>query len=311
MIPATENKIILVTQKTRLEQLIRRYNTEGQVRFYLEHCGEDFSDYKKEHENYIRSVNSAAEIIEDFGRVQLVDRDNVPRFIFGKKDIVIAIGRDGLVANVLKYLDAQPLIGVNPDPDRWEGVLLPFKTSDLRKLLPEVAAGRCFSKKVTLASAELSDGQKICAVNDLFIGQKTHTSARYEITAGGRSERQSSCGIIISTGLGATGWLRSILAGAAGICGTKPSLPEPPRWDQNFLYYTVREPFPTKGEGADIVFGRIEKNSCIRIVSRMPENGVIFSDGIEQDFLEFNSGASAVVRIADKTGNLITSGRAG
>jgi len=37
----------------------------------------------------------------------------------------------------------------------------------------------------------------------------------------------------------------------------------------------------------------------------MPEHGVIFSDGIEADFLQFNSGAEAAIGIADKVGHLV------
>ena len=43
----------------------------------------------------------------------------------------------------------------------------------------------------------------------------------------------------------------------------------------------------------------------MNIVSQMPENGVIFSDGIETDFLEFNSGTHAVIKIAEKKGLLV------
>jgi len=37
----------------------------------------------------------------------------------------------------------------------------------------------------------------------------------------------------------------------------------------------------------------------------MPENGVIFSDGMESDFLNFNSGMDATVTLADKKGRLV------
>jgi hypothetical protein len=37
----------------------------------------------------------------------------------------------------------------------------------------------------------------------------------------------------------------------------------------------------------------------------MPENGVIFSDGMEQDFLQFNSGSSVTISIADQKGYLV------
>jgi hypothetical protein len=37
----------------------------------------------------------------------------------------------------------------------------------------------------------------------------------------------------------------------------------------------------------------------------MPEHGVIFSGGIETDYLQFNSGSVAIVSLADKKGSLV------
>jgi hypothetical protein len=37
----------------------------------------------------------------------------------------------------------------------------------------------------------------------------------------------------------------------------------------------------------------------------MPDSGVIFSDGIESDFLNFNSGIEATIGIAEKRGHLV------
>ncbi|MCC5467574.1 hypothetical protein [Pelosinus baikalensis] len=170
------------------------------------------------------------------------------------QDLVIAIGQDGLVANTLKYLDTQLLIGVNPDPQRWDGVLLPFLLEDLTTIVPEVFKERRPVKMVTMAKATMNDGQTMYGVNDLFIGQKSHVSARYEIEMGSRKEQQSSSGIIISTGLGSTGWLKSIMVGAAAITGTFTNnvvSPIPTRkmsWDEGSLIFSVREPFPSKIE---------------------------------------------------------------
>ena len=305
-----ERKIVLVTQKTRLEELIYRHNTFGQAKFYIEHHGGDFSDYQLEHQTYQTAVDAVMESLCDFGRVQRLERNHVSNFIFGKDDLVIALGRDGLVANVLKYLDGQALLGVNPDPDRWDGQLLPFVPGELKRVLPEALAHRRPIQTITLAQASLGDGQVLYGVNDLFIGQRTHTSARYELGQGNRVEMQSSSGIIVSTGLGSTGWFKSILAGAAGIaqfCGGKNPLFLPEKFDKTArtLYYTVREPYPSTSTGAELVFGKIDVSTPLRIVSCMPENGVIFSDGMEADRLEFNAGAVATVGIADRQGYLV------
>lgn len=306
----TDNKIVLVTAKTRYENLIYRYNTESQAKFYIESRGGEFEDYKIEHTNYRFAVNTAVEFLESYARLQIIDKENVPNYIFGENDLVIVIGRDGLAANVLKYLTTQKLIGVNPDQKRWDGVLLPFEVSDLSKIVPETFKGLRSVKSVTIASAELNDGQTLCGVNDLFIGQRTHTSARYQIDINGKKENQSSSGIIVSTGLGSTGWLKSIITGAAGIddycqISSKPKIPKDLEWDSDYLYFTVREPYPSKSTGASIVFGKIQKNSPMKITSLMAENGIIFSDGVEQDYLQFNAGASAVIGISDKKGSLV------
>ena len=242
-------------------------------------------------------------------RVQVIDRAFVPNFVFSKKDTIVAVGQDGLVANTLKYLEGQPVIGVNPDPDRWEGVLLPFEAGDLRKVLPDVFSGKRRFKEVTMAKAHLNNGLQLYAVNDLFIGPKSHVSVRYEIKVGDQEEQHSSSGIIVSTGMGSTGWFKSLMAGAAGIAGTlsgqKIDVPHGFPWDANYLYFTVREPFPSKNSSANLVFGTITNNQPMILVSAMPENGVIFSDGIEADFLEFNSGTRATISVAEKKGYLV------
>lgn len=306
----TDNKTVLITQKTRLDDLIRRYNNVGQARFYIEHHGGDFEDYLAEDKVYREAVRTVSEYLESYGRLQMIDREYVPGFLFGESDLVVVVGRDGLVANTLKYLTSQKLIGVNPDPKRWDGVLLPFEARDLERVVPEAVKGVRKVRNVTMAQATLNDGQYMIGVNDIFIGQRTHASARYTLSDGTRTEAQCSSGIIVSTGLGSTGWLKSILTGAAGIdrfFGTKTS-PEPDpgfTWESDYLYYSVREPYPSKTTGSNMVFGKIDRSSPLTVVSRMPENGVIFSDGMEQDRMEFNSGATVKVGICEKAGNLV------
>ncbi len=135
-----DRKVVLVTRRTRLEELIAKFLTADQARFYVEHLGADFSDYEREHAAYQAARASTVKTLERWGRYQLVDRSFLPNFIFGPTDIVAALGPDGLVANTMKYLDGQPLVGLNPDPARHDGVLLPFKPADLAAILPEVAA---------------------------------------------------------------------------------------------------------------------------------------------------------------------------
>jgi hypothetical protein len=164
-----------------------------------------------------------------------------------------------------------------------------------------------------MARVDLNDGQMLLAVNDLFVGQRTHVSARYRLIHNGREEDQSSSGIIISTGAGATGWYRSVVTGAAGIVASITGEEQVRAvrdryrfdWEARYLVFSVREPFVSKTSGAEIVHGRIEADASLEIVSQMPQNGVIFSDGIEEDRLDFNSGTIARISLADRTLRLV------
>ena len=309
----TENKIVLVQRRTRLQELIVRYNTIQQAQFYIERMGADFDDYVQEDRRYHQALDAALAELQPLGRVQRLDREHVPSFIFGPEDVVVVLGQDGLVANTMKYVTDQPLIGVNPDPQRWDGVLLPFTARDLGTIVPEVFRRQRQVKEVRLARAELNDGQSLTGVNDLFIGRRTHVSARYEITIGERREQQSSSGIIVSTGMGSTGWFKSVMAGAAGIMKAASQQEMQMNsydstsfsWDAPYLYYSVREPFPSRTTAAELIFGKIDGQQPLKIVSQMPENGVIFSDGVESDYLEFNSGIEATISVAQQKAHLV------
>ncbi|WP_179403445.1 sugar kinase [Burkholderia guangdongensis] len=307
---AEARKVVLVTRRTRLEELIAKHHTLAQAKFYIEHLGADFSDYLAENSAYARSLELTVRALEKWGRYQVVDRSYLPNFIFAPDDIVVALGQDGLVANSMKYLDGQPLIGLNPEPARWDGILLPFEPADLGAVLMDVARDRRPLKAITMAEARLTDGQVLRAVNDLFIGPRTHTSALYEIELGERRESQSSSGIIVSTGLGSTAWLKSVVTGSLGVAhamqgwsGEAQYQPQP--WDSARLTFAVREPFPSKASKTELVFGHVDAEQPLRLRSRMPENGVIFSDGVEVDYLRFTAGMEATVSVAARQGRLV------
>ncbi len=306
-----DRKIVLVTRRTRLQELVSRYNTIEQARFQAEHLGMDFEDFLLEDRVYRTAIATVETSLRQHGRVQQLDRGFLPNFLFPPDCTVVVLGQDGLVANTLKYLGQQSVIAVNPDPQRFDGSLLPFKPEELSVVLPEIWRGTRAIREITIARARLTDGQTLLAVNDFFIGARSHISARYELQWGDHAERQSSSGVIVSTGLGSTGWLRSVLTGATAMAGGRPSKraqtlrKEGFAWDASHLVFSVREPFPSRWSQAELVFGEIDAASPLRVRSLMPDGGVIFSDGIEADGLDFRSGMEAVIDIADKRGRLL------
>jgi len=309
--------VIIVTRNTELDDLVARFNTKAQAKFYLEQAGQSFEAIQVAHDKHQAVIKRVRQAIPNMIKSQTIKRELVPRFLFGEDDLIITVGQDGLVSNTAKYLTGQPILAVNPDPDRFDGILLPFTTDTVEQQLyttlygPANAENTRNMKQITLAQASLADGQTLLAFNDFFIGANSHVSARYQIEIGDRQENQSSSGIIVSTGAGSTGWLQSIYAGAAGVIEALGGQVIPPanggrlNWDTEHLVYSVREPFPSKATQANIVHGIFTKETPLKITSRMASNGIIFSDGVEADYLEFNSGAELTLSTAPNKASLI------
>ena len=306
-------RIVVAVRRTRLQELLERFVTEGQARFYLERMGARFDEYERAHARYRESLSSLLAALPASPRHVVVERSLLPTFTFDERDLLITLGNNGLVVNAAKYLDGQPILGVNADPGAEESVVASFDVTGGLAMLPEVLQGRWRSKDVTLAEARLNDGQRLLAFNDLFIGQVGHTSARYRIEFDGMSEDQSSSGIIISTGAGSTGWMRSVFVGAYGVVGNGHSrdgdhtrLPGSSfDWSADELMFAVREPWPSRTTGTSVVAGRLARGETLRVVSRMPKDGVVFSDGVPEDAVAFNSGAIAEVRQSKKKARLV------
>jgi hypothetical protein len=305
------NRVLIVRRATRLEELIARFNTKPQARFYIESAGGDFGDYDSEDSAYKRSLDDVVQALRNVAKIQVIDRGYLPNYVFADDEMVVVVGQDGLVANVAKYALERPIVGVNPEPARYDGVLLPFDSKSAIGAVRQVLAGRCAMQSVSMAEVKLNDGQHLLAFNDFFIGVRTHVSARYRIAAGKKAEEQSSSGVLVSTGAGSTGWLSSVFNMAAGIgtfTGTHVTVPRPLPWGARELRYVVREPFVSRTTRATIVAGTLKEKQSLKIESHMPANGVIFSDGVEQDFLNFNSGAIAEVALARVSAQLVVGG---
>ncbi len=294
-------KIVVVTKKTPLEALIERYNTREQARFYIEHLGQNFGRYESQHETYKNACEQLKAELPRGTRTQWIERENLPMFQFGDGDTVVALGPDGLVVNLAKYLRGQTVVAFNPDPRHIDGVLLPFRLNDAPLVWKRLANNNLPIQNVTMARARTADGQQILAVNDLFIGASSHVAARYQISYRGQSEAQISSGVIVSTGAGSTGWRRSIVCGAAKLCGedtNEANYRFAP--DARKLEFCVREPFESLASGADIIAGEIAQGETLDLVSQMPQGGVIFGDGVCEDFIEWNAGVEVSVGVADQ-----------
>lgn len=299
---------IIVKNKTRLETLIERFNTKAQAKFYIERLGGNFEDYVVEHDIFHNSLNKIQTQLSNTLKNKVVERAFLPNYIFTDKNVIVVVGQDGLVANTAKYSKEIPMIAVNPDKERYDGVLLPFDSTNFIYGIENVLAEKYNFKTMRFAEAKLNDGQRLLAFNDLFIGASSHVSARYKISYNNNTEEHSSSGLLVSTKAGSTGWLSSVFNMAYGVAGMfENNLKlKRPKLSDNDLLFAVREPFQSIRTQTGITAGLIKGQNNLVIESLMPTGGVIFSDGIESDFLKFNSGTIVTIGLANEKAKLVT-----
>jgi len=284
-------RVVVAYRPTDWDQLLERHATAGQARFFLESRDRDVEEVIERHQRQLRALARAEQSIPTEWRRVRIGRADFPGFLFEPDDIVVPVGQDGLVPNLAKYLTGQTVIGVNPDPERYEGTLVRFPVEAVSDLIADLRSGRSKTESRTMVEARLDDGQRLIALNEIYIGHQTHQSSRYLLRRDDESERQSSSGVIIATGTGATGWARSIST------ERQSNLPLPHPGDRRLVFF-VREAWPSVNTGATLTEGTIGDPSRLTLISEMEEGGIAFGDGIETDYLRIGWGQEISVGLA-------------
>ncbi len=285
-------RVVLVDRRPELDELVDRHSTRGQAEFFLRTRGRSLADVQSAHDAEMAARHQVIAAVPPQWTVAEVDREDLSRFLFLPGDHVVVVGRDGLVANVAKYLDGQPVIGIAPGGGLPPGALVRCALRQGIDLVRSLEAGSALAvDELTMVRADLDDGQSLIALNEVYIGHASHQSARYALAVGERSEEQSSSGLIVATGAGSTGWAASLAHDRGGR-----RLPAP---TDDALSWFVREAWPSRWTGVELTDGTLEDGADLH-VRVQSDQLVAFGDGIESDRLVASWGQELTVGIADR-----------
>ncbi|MFC9460449.1 hypothetical protein [Streptomyces sp. NPDC056983] len=283
-------RAVLVHRTTEYEELLARHGTHGQAAFFLSSRGRSVEEVAERHHRTARALAEVAAAVPLSWRRTRLERADLDRFLFGPEDVVIVVGQDGLVANAAKYLSGQPVVGIDADPGRNPGVLVRHRAADAAKLLPAAVSGRASADELTMVEAVADDTQRLLALNEIYLGPPSHQTARYRIGPNDDThtpEPQASSGVLVGTGTGATGWLRSLWRQHAS------TLPLPGPAEPRLLWF-VREAWPSPATGTSQVEGSLGPADRLRVTVES-DRLVAFGDGVESDALELTWGQTVRV----------------
>lgn len=285
-------RVVLVHRTTEYEELVARHGTHGQAAFFLASRGRDIEEVAERHRRTRQALTEVASAIPLTWRQTRVERADLDRFLFAPEDVVVVVGQDGLVANVAKYLAGQPVLGIDTDPGRNPGILVRHRPEDAGPLLTAAQSARGHCDELTMVEAVADDTQRLVALNEIYLGAVGHQTARYRLGLeddGGVVEAQASSGVLIGTGTGATGWIRSVWQERRG----QLRLPAP---TEERLLWFVREAWPSPATGTSLVAGELVATTRLRLTVES-ERLVAFGDGMESDAVELTWGQTLRVGV--------------
>ncbi|MFD5512771.1 hypothetical protein ACFWIB_34145 [Streptomyces sp. NPDC127051] len=294
-------RAVLVHRRTEYEELLARHGTHGQAAFFLSSRGRSIDEVVRRHERTRQALREVAAAVPLTWRSARVERADLDRFLFAPEDVVVVVGQDGLVANTAKYLRGQPVVGIDTDPGRNPGVLVRHRCTDAASLLRAAIAAGGRAEELTMVEAVADDTQRLLALNEIYLGSPGHQTARYRLGSDGDQgpgEAQASSGVLVGTGTGATGWLRSLWLER----GSSAGLPAP--CERRLLWF-VREAWPSPTTGTTKVAGELGQGQGLQLTVES-DRIVVFGDGMEGDALELTWGQSVRLGIAGTSLHLVT-----
>jgi hypothetical protein len=215
--------------------------------------------------------------------------DNPP-VIWEKPDLIVVLGGDNSFTSVAQLCRDVPVLAVNSDPTLSLGYLTRWRVDnfkDIGRLTVAVRSGDYYTEEWTRLECNLMP--TIPAVSEYYLGEtKRKDMSRHIIEYEGESYEQKCSGLIVTTGVGSTGWYNSInwhRSQDENAFSPKVSLAK----------FVVTEPF--RFNKGNLREGIIEPGEELVVHSLNDDGGLISADSWKER--DFRRGATARIKLGN------------
>ena len=288
----------LVLAPDLLAPLLARHGTRGQATFFLASRDRSIEDVAARDQAVRDAITAVTPAIPADWRRGVIERADLPRFLFEPGTSSSRWARTAWWPTWPSISTGRSSSGSTPSRRATPASSSRTPPGPRPACWPPPPARQRPAGPLSMVQALTDDGQRLAALNEIYIGQATHQTARYTLTLpGGRAEPQASSGLIVSTGTGATGWCRSAWLERRSTLTL--SAPAEPR-----LAWFVREAWPSPATGTACTEGDLAAGQALTLTAES-DHLVVFGDGIESDTISLSWGQSARIRLAAQTLRLL------
>ena len=202
-------------------------------------------------------------------------------------DLIIAYGGDGHFSYVSHFVDGKLILGINSDPITSEGVMTMFTVKNFENNLDKIKKGDFETEEWTRLEIK-RNGKKIgLATSDVYLGEKDRKfMSRHTLKYRNKKEEQKCSGIILTTGVGSTGWYTSASRYLKLNSFSRTA---------KFGKFLVTEPFKGRLNESSMLTGTLNFGEEIIISSLNNTKGIVTIDS--NDEYEFNRGTKVTISI--------------
>jgi len=264
-------KVVIIPKKSKYEFDKSRLglNEEELIEFYKKQ-GIRVERIKESHDKQEANLNKLKEI---FHESRFIERDDFTKEIALEADLIISFGGDNHFTYLSHFIKNRPILGINSDSQRSEGAMTSARAEELKEVYEKLESGKYEIEEWPRLSVEVN-GQIVdtLAVSELFLGEGSRKEmSRNILEFKGVKEQQKGAGMIVSTGVGSTGWYLSATRYLEGDF-------EAFSRTENLAKFVMSEPY--KGRTADysLITGEIKPGEELIVHSINDSNGVISFD---------------------------------